>query len=264
MISCHILGTGVAAPGLANWGIARPILAGKSPYVATPLPRLNPTRLPANERRRANTAIRLALEVAEQVVQATDIDPAKTATVFASSGGDSNVIHAICQALCSPSPTLSPTAFHNSVHNAPAGYWSIATTSILPYTTLSALDGSIAMGLLEAVTQLLSGEGPILLVGYEVPIPFPLNEQRPAHNPFACALALSHHCSSSCQGHLEIAYDDEGQETLLDDPALEVLRRDNATARVLPLLKLLASRCTGDVFLPLHQQRRLRLHFTPC
>lgn len=264
MLSCSILGTGIASTGLPNWHDAHPVLAGNTPYVATPLPRLTPSILPANERRRANDAIRLALEVADQAVQMSGIDPAHTATVFASASGDSNVIHTICQALCAPSPTLSPTTFHNSVHNAPAGYWSIATQATSSYTAISASDGTMAMGLIEAVTQVIIEGKSVLLVSYEVPIPFPLNEQLPAHAPFACALVLGQAAAPGCQGFLEMTFDGEGNETSLSNPALEMLRQDNAAARALPLLSLLAMGRTGDAILPLYRNQRLRLHYTPC
>ena len=45
---------------------------------------------------------------------------------------------------------LSPTRFHNSVHNAPAGYWSIATQSREPSTSLCRDDESFQAALLEA------------------------------------------------------------------------------------------------------------------
>ena len=37
-----------------------------------------------------------------------------------------DTIHAVCTALTEPDYPVSPTRFSNSVHNAPAGYWSIA------------------------------------------------------------------------------------------------------------------------------------------
>ncbi|WP_083251483.1 beta-ketoacyl synthase chain length factor [Acidihalobacter yilgarnensis] len=266
MIACRVLGVGIAAPGLADWAAAQPILTGTTPYIAAPMPRLNPARLPANERRRASAAIRLALAVADEAAQAAGIDPAQTATVFTSSGGDIDVVHGICQALCEPAPALSPTAFHNSVHNAPAGYWSIATGATPPYTALSALDGSVAAGLIEACTQLLSEGGPILMVAYEVPMPLPLSTQRPAHEAFACALVLDR-ATATGTSRLELEYLDDldqTRETTLENPALEILRRDNAAARVLPLLALLATDRPGQVTLPSNSEGWLRLRYTSC
>ncbi len=46
--------------------------------------------------------------------------------VFACSGGDTDVINRLCSALMLPGCPVSPQQFVNSVHNAPAGYWSIA------------------------------------------------------------------------------------------------------------------------------------------
>ena len=71
-------------------------------------------------------------------------------TVFASSGGDSEVLDKICTALTLPDRPVSPTQFHHSVHNTPAGYWSIATGCTQPSLSLSAYDSSFSAGLLEA------------------------------------------------------------------------------------------------------------------
>ncbi|OBS09417.1 beta-ketoacyl synthase chain length factor [Acidihalobacter prosperus] len=266
MIACRVLGIGIAAPGLPDWRTAQPVLAGRKPYVAAQMPRPNPTRLPANERRRASAAIRLALDVADQAARDAGIEPARTASVFTSSSGDSDVIHGICQALCAPAPALSPTAFHNSVHNAPAGYWSIATRAVPPYTALSAQDGSFAAGLIEAGTQLSCEGGPILLVAYEVPIPHPLNMQRPAREHFACALVLDRADDGAARLTFEYAAPRTGKggPTALGDPGLESLRRDNAAAHALPLLALLAAGRPDEVVLPSNAHGAMRARYTPC
>ena len=54
---------------------------------------------------------------------------ARSPTVFTSSSGDGDNVHEICETLAAADRQVSPTRFHNSVHNAPAGYWSIATRS---------------------------------------------------------------------------------------------------------------------------------------
>jgi hypothetical protein len=50
---------------------------------------------------------------------------AETASVFTSSGGDGDVIHHICETLTQPGREVLLTRFHNSVHNAPAGYYQL-------------------------------------------------------------------------------------------------------------------------------------------
>ena len=66
-----------------------------------------------------------------------------------SSDGDGEIVHRLCTALASPAAEVSPTDFHNSVHNAATGYWSIGAHSSAPSTALCAYDGSFAAGLLE-------------------------------------------------------------------------------------------------------------------
>ena len=63
---------------------------------------------------------------------------------------------------------LSPTKFHNSVHNAAAGYWSIGTGSYAPYTAISAYRYTFAAGLLETLAQVVSEGRPILLVAFDI------------------------------------------------------------------------------------------------
>jgi hypothetical protein len=97
------------------------------------------------------------------------------ASVFASSGGDGQILHELLEALASAERQVSPTRFHNSVHNAPAGYWSIALRSHAPSTSLCCYDWSFAAGLLEAGAQCVTDGVSVLLVSYELPYPEPLH-----------------------------------------------------------------------------------------
>ena len=58
--------------------------------------------------------------------------------MFASTYGDLAITDYMCSTLAKAPMTLSPTRFHNSVHNAAAGYWSIATACRQPYCALGA------------------------------------------------------------------------------------------------------------------------------
>ena len=88
--------------------------------------------LAPNERRRAGTVMRLALAVAGEAAGMAGLPAAAMRNVFASANGDGAVIHALLEELARPDPQLSPTQFHNSVHNAPAGYWSIGNAAASP------------------------------------------------------------------------------------------------------------------------------------
>ena len=153
-LSAYVDGVGLIGPGLANWTLGKAILAGEATYVeqCALLPAAD--TLPSAERRRVGRVVRLALAIGYEAASAAGQDTASLATVFASSGGDGDICHQICQMLATGDRQISPTRFHNSVHNAPAGYWGIATGARAPSTSLCAYDGSFGAGLLEA---LLSG-----------------------------------------------------------------------------------------------------------
>lgn len=148
----YVEGVGVCGPGLKNWQESRRILAGNEAYVPLPvvLPRCEV--LPENERRRAVPTVKLALGVGSEALANAGRDAAATAAVFTSSGGDGATLNHILDVLASEERELSPTRFHNSVHNAPSGYWSIATRSREPSTSLCCHDASFPAGLLEAAT----------------------------------------------------------------------------------------------------------------
>lgn len=253
-----LLAIGLAMPGLPDWASARAVLCGEQPYRAGELVPTPSKLLPPNERRRAPLAVRLAFAAAEDAMQNGALNPTEWATVFASSDADTPIIHRIASALAESHRVVSPTDFHNCVHNAAAGYWSIAAQCRLPSSSLSAWDASFAAGLLEASTLALSEDLPVLLVAYDIPPPLPLYATRPIAQPAAVALALRPPAPSA-QARLTLRLDSAGTDTSFDDPSLERLRLSNPAARSLPLLALLAGLREGDVSLPA-THGNLRVH----
>lgn len=245
----YVDAVGLAAPGLPGWAASVPTLAGRQAWAAQELAAYAPERLPPNERRRATATVRLAFRTAEDALAGGAHDAAQLATVFASSDGDLDVVHRINTALAQPARLVSPTDFHNSVHNAAAGYWSIAVGAKHPSTSLAAHDASFTTGLVEAAA-LVQGDGlDTLLVAYDVRAPAPLAAQRSISEPFGVALVLAAAPGPRSLAALELAPAD-GAETPLADAGLESLRRANPAARALPLLRLLARRDAGAVLLP--------------
>ncbi len=250
MISCGIgdigiLGIGLIAPGLPGWPASLPILAGKTAYVAGhTLPPFNTSLLPSNERRRLTTTSKLALVVAEATIKDAKIEP-DMPSIFASSTGDNEIVDQICTALLMPHRPVSPTHFHNSVHNAPAGYWSIATRCQAPSLSISAGDASFAAGLLEAAAVVNMENSPVLLVAYDQPAPEPIATAHPLAAPFAVALILGVHNDSDLAA-IELRLDFAQQEQPMEDAGLEQLRRGNPAARSLPLLQVLAEKTTAE------------------
>jgi hypothetical protein len=190
-VNVWLSGAGVLGPGLTGWDATRAILQGRSPYADGPDPQPAPALLPANERRRASATARWALLVGGEALAEAGVAPEDVAIVFTSCGGDGAIMDQLCTGLAASPPEMSPTRFHNSVHNAPAGYWSIFARSRAPSTTLCGFDASFAAGLLEASAQCAVERRPVLLVAYDLPYPAPLRRLWPPTRPFAAALLLA-------------------------------------------------------------------------
>ena len=241
----RIVGVGLVGPGLAGWREARAMLAGEVPYApaATTIP--VPEALPATERRRAGKTVKLALGAGLAACADAGRDARNLSAVFTSSTGDGDNQHAICETLASSDRDISPTRFHNSVHNAPAGYWGIATGAMAPSDSLAAFDASFAAGLVEALGRLAADPGrEVLVVAYDAPYPEPLKATRPIADAFAVGLVLVRGGERS----ITASFTNESPTTLAD-AALESVRRGIPAARSLPLLQLLASGRPGRVVL---------------
>jgi len=260
-LSAYLDGIGLIGPGLDSWLAARPILAGKAPYEFRPLVVAAPQSLPPAERRRTGVAIKVALAVAQEAVE--KLDAKQLATVFTSSGADNDNCDAICKVLASDDRHISPTRFHNSVHNAPAGYWGIASGAMTPATVLCAHDGSFCAGLLEALTQVAVEGWGTLLIAYDMPYPEPLHAKRPLPAAFGIALALMPERSAHSLARIELSLVDTATDALAD-PALDALRLAIPAARGLPLLQCVARGEGGRVVLDYLEPLRLAVAVEPC
>lgn len=260
-----VKGVGLIAPGLEDWEQARPLLCGRASYRTSPLPKLTPTLLPANERRRATLPIRIALEAARQATMNAEPDFGRLRGVFASADGDMGIIDRMCETVATDPGQMSPTLFHNSVHNAAAGYWSIGHGSLAPTTSLSAGEGSFATGLLEAWTQLALRGDDLLLVAFDVPAPPPLAAHRPMLGAFGCALLLGSAPGRKPFAGLQASLAKAGSEatSMRFSPELEALRLGNPAARALPLLGALARGGDESLYLPLTATQVLQVDLTP-
>jgi len=253
-----VLGIGVIGPGLPDWAGGQVLLRDLASWqrLATVVPL--PSRLPPTERRRAGSVVKASVVVADEAVAAAGADAAQLATVFTSSTGDPVNCHLLCEALAAPQRMVSPTRFTNSVHNAAAGYWHIATQSRQPSTSLAAFDASFAAGLLEAAVQCLSAGQPVLLVACDVPYPEPLHALRPVADVFAVALVLAPPAAVGRLLRLDVLGD--AAVTACTDAALDEIRRTIPAARALPLLQALARSDADSIVLEGPPGMALRLH----
>jgi Beta-ketoacyl synthase, N-terminal domain len=269
-LSAGIRGIGLLGPGFDDWESASAILAGVTPYTprATVLP--VPAALPAAERRRTGVVVKLALAIGFEATSRAGADPAELPTVFSSSGGDGNNCHEICQTLATGDRQLSPTRFHNSVHNAASGYWSIAAGATPSSSVLCAFDATFGAALLEALTQVVVEQTTVLLVAYDSGYPEPLHGVRPIPDAFGVAMVLAPVSVSAAPTAAAASARNILTATLTNAPAepmgdarLEAMRAKIPAARCLPLLSKLARQESGRVVIDYLEEQRIAVEVSP-
>jgi hypothetical protein len=261
----YVEGVGLTGPGLRGWQASRAILAGDEAHRFAPTSIAASDLLPAAERRRAGTPVRLALAAGQEAHAHAGRDPAATATVFASSSGDCDNVHYMLEALAAPERQISPTRFHNSVHNVAAGYWSIATQCRAPSTSVCCHDASFAAGLLDAVSQVLAGGSPVALIAYDHPYPEPLNSVRPILGDFGVAVLLAPGRTERAAAAIDVDFVPQIRAaSRAADPGLEKLRAGVPAARCLPLLAAFARGGPETVILEYVAGTHLQIAVSPC
>lgn len=187
MIELNIAGIGAWSECFADWqGLQQGLQSGEWPAAAP----LSPQMIPPRERRRAPQSVKMAVEVMSQACSMAGMPAAEPVVVFASAMGDMEITDAMCRTLADKPELVSPTRFHNSVHNAPIGYWSIATGSHAPANAIAGYDHSAALGLLEAAVQCAEERRPVLFLCQEGAAPEPLTAVRPSRQALALCLLL--------------------------------------------------------------------------
>jgi hypothetical protein len=260
-------GIGLLGPGLAGWAQGRQCLDGRAPYrsARTVLPL--PMALPSAERRRAGAVVKVSLAVGQEAADASGRPAKDLPSVFSSSSGDAVNCHEICMALASDDRLISPTRFHNSVHNASSGYWSISSGAMATSSVLCTFDAGFAAGLLEAMTQCVVDERAVLLVVYDTEYPQPLYSKRQVPDTMGVAMVVAPRRSE--RSLARVGLDGAGFLTAaaadtMDDAALETLRGTIPAARALPLLQAIARRQTRTVVLGYLAPLQFAVEVAPC
>lgn len=243
-----------------GWGLAQAVIRGEqlAPDAASARP--SPTLLAPTERRRAPDTVAVALEVAARACEAAGRKPADLPSVFASTHGDTAISDYMCATLAGTPTLISPIKFHNSVHNAAAGYWSIGTGSLAPYTAISAAEYTFGAGLLEAATQAVCEHRPVLYVVFDIESKGALATVAPSRGLFGAALVIApvaHH-----QQHRKMILTTEIMGSLDPTPARSAvagLVAENAMAPCLPLFEVLAYSSPRTVRLRLSRSTSLNV-----
>jgi hypothetical protein len=237
----RVAGVGLWAAGLPGWAASLPALCGKADVDLSTTQKPSPPHLPPAERRRAPETVLFAAQAAAEACTAAGLAPDALPAVFGSSQGDVAISDYLCATLAAAPHELSPTKFHNSVHNAAVGYWTIATGCRAPSTAMTAARDTAGASLLEAALQVRDDATPVLLAVYDTAAKGPLAEVVPNALDFAFALVLDVDAPGEPGARLAI----EPAQGLSTPTApgsawARELAARNASAAALPLLEALA------------------------
>lgn len=265
-----ITGVGVWSAHFPDWAaFCRGLDSGAWSYCTD----LDPQMIPARERRRAPLSVKMAVEVMGQACRMAEVNPVNLATVFSSAMGDMQITDSMCRTLAVHPELVSPTLFHNSVHNAPVGYWSIAMGSNAPATAVAASRFSAPMALLEAAVQCFEESTPVLLVVQDGDAPFALRDICDSNRALSVGFLLT---PTGTMGECMARVGFTVHPGWTSWPTLPTGLTDNysgnPSASILPLLATL-TQCTspethsisGTVLeFPLSQHTSLRLEVRPA
>lgn len=262
-LTAWIDGIGFLAAGLPDWPAAQAVLRGDQPYAAAPSELPAPSILPPAERRRASRVVRLTLAIGLEAAAHAGADVSTLATVFSASGADGHNCHALCEQLAGEDRQISPTRFHNSVHNAAAGYWGIATRAMAPCQVICGFDASFGAGLLDALGQVVADRQSTLLIAYDSEYPEPLHAKRNTPDCGGVALLLSPEKSARSLAAITVMPSQEAA-LRMGDSELDHLRTAIPALRSLPLLQKLARGEAGPICLDYLPPMQLMVDLQPC
>ena len=259
----YIEGPAFWAATLPGWPLARAVFRGEAAPADPPAKRPSPQMLAPAERRRAPDTVALALEVAAAAVEASGRDAKDLPCVFASAHGDLAINDYMSSILAKDPRLLSPIKFHNSVHNAAVGYWTIGTGCTAASNSLAAFEYSFAAGLLEAAAQCAADRQAVLLVGYDVAGVGALASVTTSRELLAVALVIAPERTERTVAAFDwsLAPGTPAPQRPLSHAASAL--KANAMADALPFFEALARAEPEALDLPLGARLALRLELQP-
>ncbi|MFT6389587.1 MAG: hypothetical protein ACJAUP_002980 [Cellvibrionaceae bacterium] len=271
-LSCKVIAFGAWGEGFESWdelvelienNDASPkesVLSGKGP---------KPEVIPANERRRSPLSARLAVETSWQATQMAIIDPKDLACVFVSGFGDTQLTDYMCKVLATESKELSPTKFHNSVHNAAAGYWTISTGCEKAANSVAGFQDSVSLTLMESMIQCEQEQKPILLTFFDAPVSAVLTDIMGEGSCFSFSMIIAPD-NAPCSGvelnnkdvflTASVVAESSCWPSLVSaHSVVEGCYNSNPSARILSLVELLRGIGDNSRTFPMGQYSSLRL-----
>jgi hypothetical protein len=219
-------------PNVSSWCLAKPEPdASKAPA----------SLLSGALRRRSTEVTRMGIEALTQAAEQAGCDLGSVPTVWATAQGEHSTALQLLAMMHEGDGRLSPKHFHNSVHNSPSGYASIAARNVAVSTTVTGGRELVSAALLEAMCMVdsLGGEAVLVLCDEALKTPFAI----PGSSlPLAMAFCLGDRS--------------EGALARVSDPrrdALPLRPHERfghlAVSAGLPLLERIANRLPGRVSL---------------
>jgi hypothetical protein len=261
--SVYVEGVAFWAPGLPHWSAAAAALRDEA------LPSAQGSRMPvatllsAAERRRAPETVSLALEAARMAVAAAGRPAHELVSVFVSANGDLPIIDHLCTTLATDPLRVSPTRFLHSIHNAPAGLWSMVGGGRSANTALTAHEHSFAAGFLEAALQCATDAPAVLLVGSDTAATGLLAHTVTSSGALAVGLVLAAQRTQRASHRIDWSLQTGTGERPAPRSATGRALAHNGMGDALPLFEALARGLAVELALPASRWQSLRLQLEP-
>jgi len=233
-----VIGMGLWMPGfptLADWRAGRRVPGADAP----------PSRQTGRLRRRQSLLIGMVAEVAAQASAEAGVSLGRVPIVVGSAFGELETTIEMLNEIDGDG-LPSPIRFQHSVHNSAVGTLSIAQRNQAPSSSLAAGNDTVAMVLLEAMTQLAAGGGEVLAVVEDEPLPEALVPRSEAAAVSAALVLAPVGAAPAAASRLAILEDLRQVEAAspADGRSVEV---DSPIAAILPLLDAIAARRAGRI-----------------
>jgi hypothetical protein len=238
-----VIGLGLWMPGfptLADWRAGRRVPGADAP----------PPRQTGRLRRRQSLLIGMVGEVAAQASAEAGVSLARVPIVVGSAFGELETTIDMLNEI-EGDGVPSPIRFQHSVHNSAVGTLSIAQRNQAPSTSVAAGNDTVAMVLLEAMTQLGAWGGEVMAIVADEPLPqalVPRNEA--AALSAALVLARADGPAPAAARPLAVLEDlrqAAGALPAEGRPVERPVEVDSPVAAILPLLDAIVGRRAGRV-----------------
>ncbi len=264
-MQCKVVGLGAWGPGFNSVDELRQCVEAPldSDIGASMAPK--PAVIPANERRRAPLPVKAAVEVSWQAINQSGLQAQEVACVFGSGLGDTQITDYMCRALTQPEKLLSPTRFHNSVHNAAAGYWTISTGCMKSANSVAGYRETVGLSLLEAVTQCLFDDEPVLVTVFDIAAHDAYASLFPVHHSLAASVLLCppDYASEQVLGSLSLTMT-QRTEPRAQAPGFVERLSENPSAELLYVVAAAAQASAASLNLALSASQDLQLRYEPA